>query len=138
MSAFSRSTLLALHTLLLILFGNVFTHVALNFNLHISPRAQRGSAGGVRVRFDETKDIFKCSIVQTPKKVEIRSFQARVTRESYLRSDFKGEVSILMSGVHGEKCCTINDFGSIPGCTFTQQLGMNMTHLNANKNNPQL
>lgn len=55
----------------MILFGNVFTHAALSFNLHISPCAQRGSADGVRA-FDETKDISNADCSDT-EKVGIRS-----------------------------------------------------------------
>lgn len=75
----------------LILFGNVFTHVALNFNLHISPRAQRGSADSVRVRLMKQKISSNAGLFRHRKTSKFKTFQARDTRESYRRSDFEGE-----------------------------------------------
>lgn len=102
----------------LTLFGNVFTHVALNFNLHIFPRDQRGS---VRVRLMKQKISVNAGLLRYQKKSKFKTFQARDTRESYLRSDFEGEFNFNERLTESKsafkatgKTGPIDDYGSIP------------------------
>lgn len=77
--------------------------------------------------------IFQMLIVQTPKKSEFEAFSS----ESYLRSEIRRKTEVQRGS--RRKLAQLAITVRFQYETLNRmQLGMNITHLNANKNNPQL